>query len=149
MKSAVLAFLMAFGVPAVSPGPDGHSAPSALVASDQPRLRAATLMGAWRGTQVIHGATARSPLEVAFAEGVRPATIFAYFVFGDGYAAPRLRRLGSLTSHAVTFSLADGRQITLRLAENDRRLLGSLAERGQSSVIELWRVRGQQEGPGR
>jgi hypothetical protein len=111
------------------------------VAPDYPRLSAAALVGAWRGTQVTHGATARAPLEVAFADGVRPATIFAYFVFGDGYSVPRLRRLGSLTSQRVTFSLADGRQITLRLAENDRRLLGSLAERGQSSAIELRRVR--------
>ena len=141
MKSAVVAFLLAFGVPGLPPGADDHSPSALVVAPDHPRLSAATLLGAWRGTQVARGATARSPLEVAFADGVRPATIFAYFVFGDGDTASRLRRLGSLTRDQVTFSLADGRQITLRLAEDDRRLLGRLAERDRSSAIELWRVR--------
>ncbi len=140
MRHAVLAFLLALvGPPATGDAP----APAALVAQ-QPRLTPAVLLGAWQGSVTDRsGSSTRSPLEVIFTDGVRPATILGYFRFGDGDDASTLRRLGRVTTDQVIFALAEGGKVTLRLDESGRRLFGSLVEgaRGEHAVIELWRLR--------
>lgn len=136
MKNAVLAFLLALAGH-VAP-PSTTSAPPGLMAQ-HPGPAPAMLLGVWQGTQRARGATAPSPLEVAFADGVRPSTVFGYFIFGDSQGASRLRRLGVLTNNRVTFALPDRGAITLW--PEGRRLVGNLADHGQESAIELARVR--------
>jgi hypothetical protein len=140
MKSALLAVLLALAGHADPPSSSSPSALPGLVAQ-HPTLRPAVLVGAWHGMYLSSGATGPSPLEVAFADGVRPSTIFGYFVVGDR-VAPRLRRLGVLTTREVTFDLRDGRIITLWADAGGTRLAGSLARDGQQqSAIMLSRVR--------
>lgn len=139
MKQVILAFLLALGGQSAPPATDQVS-PAALVAH-QP-LTPAVLLGAWLGTRVTTGATARSPLEVTFTESPRPSTVVGYFTLGEGAVAPTLRRFGSLSVDQVRFDLTEGREITLRLDESTGRLLGRLAGHGSESAIELWRLRG-------
>ena len=145
MKSAVLAFLLALSgqAPDLPPGPAGS--PAALV-TEQPRPRLMpTLVGAWQGRRLTGDVTPPVPLEVTFADGLRPATVFAYFIFGAGQETSRLRRLGSLAADQVVFALADGGKITLRLDATGRRLVGSVVDLSGSrpavSSVELMRLR--------
>ena len=138
MTRAMVALLLALtGQAPEAPAPD--SSPSALVA-EAPPLSQGRLVGAWRGTTP---AMAGGDFEVAFSPGTRPGTVFGYFIFDDGSGARTLRRLGRVVADRVSFVLADGREITLRLDMGGRRLLGSMVERGRESAIELsrWRQR--------
>jgi hypothetical protein len=71
--------------------------------------------------------------------------VFGYFIFDDGSGSGTrtLRRLGRVVADRVSFVLADGREITLKLDAGGRRLLGSMVQRGRESAIELsrWRQR--------
>jgi hypothetical protein len=140
MKNALVALLLTLAGHAGPSSTDAPSTPAALIA-EHPGLTPALLVGAWHGTERLAGAAAPSPLEIAFADGVRPSTIFGYFIFGDSRVAPRLRRLGTLNRNRVTFELPDGRGVALWLESGGRRLVGNLADHGRDSAILLSRVR--------
>lgn len=140
MTRAMVALLLA--LTGQSPqAPPADSSPSSLVA-EAPALSQGRLLGAWRGTTQ---ATAGGDFEVAFSPGTRPGTVFGYFIFDDGSGGGTrtLRRLGRVVADRVSFVLADGREITLKLDAGGRRLLGSMVQRGRESAIELsrWRQR--------
>jgi hypothetical protein len=138
MSRAVLTLLLALTGHA---SPDAtQDAPAALIA-EHPRLDAAALLGAWRGSRVAAGPATSAPLEVAFSPGLKPGTVFGYFTFDEAPPGLRLRRLGRVIADRVNFVLADGRRISLKLDEGGRRLLGTVTERDRESPVELLRLR--------
>jgi len=145
LRDAIIAFLLALSGQAPPETPAGPPAsPAALVREQsRERLTSLTLLGAWQGR--VSGATMAAPIEVTFTDGLRPSTVFAYFIFGVGEEASRLRRLGSLAADQIVFVLADGGKITLRLDATGQRLVGSVvqhtADRESVSSVELVRLR--------
>jgi hypothetical protein len=139
MKETVLALLLALAGQS-PPSSAGSAAPAALVAPHV-RLTPALLRGAWRDARATDGGLARAPLEVSFTEGLRPSTVFGYFIFGEGPTPPTLRRLGALTADQLRFDFPDGRALTFQLDDRGRRLLGRLSGSGAEIALELSRVR--------
>ena len=140
LKNALLAVLMALGgqsQPSTLPPDPG---PAALVAEHRP-LTSRMVLGAWRGSRVVAGEQAPSPVEVVFVDGLRPATVLGYFTFGEGAEAATMRRLGRLSADRLVFTLPEGRELTLRLDERQAHLLGREAGAGPASTIELSRLR--------
>jgi len=144
MKNTLLALLLALSGQSAAPVPDaGLNTPSAPV-TEQRQLLPAMLVGAWRGTRISRGVIEPVPLEVTFADDVRPATVVAHFTMGDGPEAATLRRLASLVADQVVFALVDGGKMSLHLDETGRKLLGSvtdLTDRSATSTVELTRLR--------
>jgi hypothetical protein len=136
MNRAMVALLLALTgqSPDAPPSPD-VSSPSAP--AGRPVLSQGRLLGAWRDA----AATSGGGFEVAFSAGTRPGTVFGHFIFDEGQGARTLRQLGRVAADRVSFVLADGREITLRLDAGGRRLLGTIVQRGRESAIELSRLR--------
>jgi hypothetical protein len=150
MRNAFLALILALtGQGAPQAPDDAANVPSALLVEHRPLLPA-MLVGAWRGTRLPAGSAAPAPVEVTFADDIRPATILAYFTMGEG--GQTLRRLGALAAGQVTFPLTDGGKIILHLDATGRRLLGSMIEhmpdREAVSKVELVRLRDALAPPG-
>jgi hypothetical protein len=143
IKNAFLAFFLALGgheQPSTAPDPSAPE-PSALVAEHRP-LTAGMLVGAWRGQRVKAGERTASPMEAVLVDAARPSSLLGYFTFGEGDSALTVRRLGRLTGDRLTFTLRDGREMTLRLDDKQTRLLGSETETGgQAATFELSRLR--------
>ncbi len=142
IKKALVALLMALGgheEPATTPHPP---APSALVAEHHV-ISPAAVTGAWRGTQTLTGERASSPMEAVFVDPGRPSRMLGYFTFGDGEAAPTIRRLGQLSGDRLVFTLRDGRELTLRFDGKREHLLGveTAPTTGERSTFELARLR--------
>jgi hypothetical protein len=135
-KAAALLLLTLAGA-----APDVPVEPSALVATPAP-LQPERVLGTWHG-HVIDATGVSHAVEVAFRDGIRPDSVFAYFRLG---AKPdtTVRRLGQLVGNDLVFGLQGGGQLVLRWL--DGRLVGDVVDpagqllKGTGSV-ELARYR--------
>lgn len=124
MKNALLLFILSLvGSPDVQTTATGVD-PSASVRMESPG-RGITgveeVLGAWRGEwQSAEGAAV--PVDVVFAQGIRPRTVFAYVTFVERNGERTIRRPAQLTDDGLALAIPGRGDVVLR-PDGDTRLV--------------------------
>ena len=124
MKNALLLFLLS-----LAGNPESQSAPALepaasirTVAEPSSIGLVEEVLGAWRGEWRSDGAAAPQPVDIVFAPGIRPRTVFAYVTFLGPDGERTIRRPARLTDVGLELAVPGHWDLVLR-ADGDTRLI--------------------------
>src|SRR5687768_3933982 len=126
MKNVLLLFLLS-----LAGNPESHSAsavePAASIrtAAEAPTSSIGVVeevLGAWRGEWRRDDADAPLPVDIVFAPGIRPRTVFAYVTFLGPNGERTIRRPARLTDVGLELAVPGRWDLVLR-ADGDTRLI--------------------------
>ena len=125
MKNALLLFLLSLvGSPESQLAPAVEPAASVRTVADTPSSIAVVeeVLGAWRGEWRSDEHAAVVPVDIVFAPGIRPRTVFAYVTFLDRTGERTIRRPARLTDEGLELTVPGRWDLVLR-ADGDTRLI--------------------------
>ena len=125
MKNLLLLFLLGLaGTPESQSAAAVEPAASIRTVADAPNGIGLVeeVIGAWRGEWRSDGAAAPLPVDIVFAPGIRPRTVFAYVTFLGPDGERTIRRPARLTDVGLELAVPGHWDLVLR-ADGDTRLI--------------------------